>query len=542
VLLLFFVYLILFPAPTRVNQTPVGERFIKSKIIPDQARALANAFKHAIAKPFKNTLVKKNSFDTNEQQLSISNPPSNFIENPDQQLNELSNDSYESTSPIPLTPPAKPPRHNDESSSSSSIEINSPPPAKPPRHFSLYKKEKNEDLIQQTDAVLKKVLNLVDTFGTNPNIETFTVQPTRIAMNTDISSRTKTFDNKTDRPLSITSLPSSDDGVPTEIIQLARDLTDNILQNLGKEFEKHLLYDKLSQLEQQQQQQKTSRDNPPSFPHPIVTTHITPTHSTTRPLMFVSYDTKKPVSPLLDIVTIKSKPSFITSVTVSSPPQPVVSSITTITNSDDDLNSTSTLISNSSQTSHRPNLLQTSSKQGSLDSIDNTLYDNTVFQTRNTGNATPVHSLLSDYDNLHGSYGSLNDDNHPAQIMPPPLPSSSEKTSSTVSSSTTTIYESLDNYPSLSSSATSPTYASAVSTFNTGGTTTPQRLNSDINDDDFIQSVNIDRSSQGRICTTTKHGDIHFSLACLLPFFSSSIGMEKIQICFIYVYIFIYIK
>ena len=538
---MFLVYLILFPAPTRVNQTPVGERFIKSKIIPEQARALANAFKHALVKPFKNTLVKKNSFDTNEQQLTSSNPPSNLIENPDQQLNEISNDSCESTSPVPLTPPAKPPRHNEESSSSSSIEINSPPPAKPPRHFSLYRKEKHEDLIQQTDAVLKKVLNLVDTFGTNPNIETFTVQPTRIAMNTDISSITKTFDHKAPRPLSITSLSSSDDGIPTEIIQLARDLTDNILQNLDKEFEKHILFDKLSQLKQKQQQQETSRDNPPSFPHPIVTTHITPTHSTARPLMFVAYDTKKPVSPLLDIVTIKSKPSFITSVTVSSPAQPVVSSIKTITNSDDELNSsTSTLIPNSSQTSHRPKLLQTSSKQSSLDSFDNTLYDNTVFQTRNTGNATPVHSLLSDYDNLHGSYGSLNDDNHPAQIISPPLPSSFEKTSSTVSSSTTTIYESLDNYPSHSSSATSPTYASAVSTFNTGGTTTPQRLNSDISDEDFIQSVNADRSSRGRIyITITKHGDNHFSLACLLPFFSSSIGMEKIQICLIYMSIYL---
>jgi hypothetical protein len=540
--LYFFLNLIVFPAPTRVHQTPVGERFLKSRIIPDQARALANALKDAVVKPLKKTIIKKKSFDANlnEQPLTISNPSSNFVDNFDQQLNDTSNDSYESASPVALTPPpAKPPRQNDESGSSSSIEINSPPPAKPPRHFSLYRKDKHEDFIQQTDTIVKKVLNLVDSFGTNPpssDIETFVVEPTRIATNTDISSTTKSFDDKTAKPMNITSVSSSDQIVPPEIIQLATDLTDNILQRIEKEFDEenrltnnnqHVLFNKLSQLEQQQ----TYRDNTPSFPHPIVTTHISPINSTSRPLMFVSFDsapkTIKTVSPLLDIITIRPKPSFTTSVTVTSPPSPIVSSITTITNSDDELNSTSTLIP-----TDRPKLSHTSS----LDSNETISYDNTVFLPQNPGNATPAHSLLSDYDNLRGSYGSLNDDNHPTQITyppVPPLPSSSETMSSTASSSTTTIYESLDDYPSRSSSTTtSPTYISAVSTFNTGGTTTPHRLNSDISDEDLVESFSLERSSRGRL--HTKHGDVHFSLACLLPFFSSSIGMEKANFISIY--------
>ena len=72
---------------------------------------------------------------------SVANRSSATIENSDNLLNETFVDSLESTSPIALTPPpAKPPRHNDESGSSSSTDISSPP-AKPPRHFSLYSNE-----------------------------------------------------------------------------------------------------------------------------------------------------------------------------------------------------------------------------------------------------------------------------------------------------------------------------------------------------------------------------------------------------------------
>ena len=140
--------------------------------------------------------------------------------------------------------------------------------------------------------------------------------------------------------------------------------------------------------------------------------------STSRPLMFVSLDSgfniTKAFSPLLDIVTTKSTPKITTSVTVISPPQPEVSSTTTHNiNSDDEdqLNSTSTLMPNSSIASDRSKFLQTSSKESSIDSNDTNPYDNTIFQQQqNTGSATPARSLLSDYDNLHGSYGSLNDD------------------------------------------------------------------------------------------------------------------------------------
>jgi hypothetical protein len=134
------------------------------------------------------------------------------------------------------------------------------------------------------------------------------------------------------------------------------------------------------------------------------------------------------------------------------------------------------------------------------------------------GIGTPTRSLLSDYDNLHGSYGSLNDDNQPTPTVTPPLPSLS-----TASSSMTTIYESLDNFPSSSSATTSQTYISAVSTFNTDGTRTPsQRFNSDMSDEDLVESFDIDRSSQGI-------GTAMFisSLACLSPFLFPSIGMAK---------------
>jgi hypothetical protein len=530
VLLLFFVYLILFPAPTRVNQTPVGERLIKSKIIPEQARALANALKHAVVNPFKKTITKKKSFDTNliEQQLTssyqpiFSNQSSIIIENSDQQLNEISIDSVESISPGTLTPPpAKPPRQTDETDSSSSNDIiHSVPPAKPPRHFSLYE---NEHLMQQTENVVKKVLDLADTYGTvsqddkdmnvlrEPSlgkfrtsgslkpIQRFTVQPTRIAMNSHVPIKTISFDNEINKPMIITSVSSSTDKiVPKEITQLARDLTENILQDIQRDLQiqnpnQQVLF---AQLEQQQQTNTTSYNTTPSFPHSIVTTHVSPTHSASRPLMFVSLDTEssnptKVVSPLHEIVTTKSTPIFTTSVRVISLPPTLVSSTTTVSNFDDEINN------NNNKTSDRSKSLQTICKQSSLDSNDTPTNDNTVFSSQNTDNATSARSLLSDYDNLHGSYGSVHDDNQPTPIISPPLPSSSETISSTASSSTTTIYESLDNFST--SSPTSPSYVSAVSTFNTGGTTTPsQRFNSDISDEDFIEIFDIERLSQGR--------------------------------------------
>ena len=207
--------------------------------------------------------------------------------------------------------------------------------------------------------------------------------------------------------------------------------------------------------------------------------------------MSVSLDSEVPLtpiskrSPLLEIVTIKPTPIFTTSVTVtSSSSSSLVSSTATITNFEDDLGSTSTLIPSSHKQSNSGEI---NSKRNSIDSSDLTSYDN----SQTTGNATPARSLLSEYDNLHGSYGSLNDDNHTTHTATPLLPSSS--------SSMTTIYESLDNFPSSSSStATSRTYVSAVSTFNTGGTRTPsQRLNSDISDEDLVDSFDIERSSQG---------------------------------------------
>jgi hypothetical protein len=46
-------------ATTSQSVPPVGERLIKSKIIPDQARALAHALKHAVVKPLKKTMMPK---------------------------------------------------------------------------------------------------------------------------------------------------------------------------------------------------------------------------------------------------------------------------------------------------------------------------------------------------------------------------------------------------------------------------------------------------------------------------------------------------
>ncbi|CAF1554466.1 unnamed protein product, partial [Rotaria sordida] len=573
-------------SPTRTNLpsqtvTPVGERLIKSKIIPEQARALAHALKHAVVKPLKKTIATKKmkslDINTNESPItqSLTNRSSIISENSDNIVNETSVDSYESINPLALTPPpAKPPRHNDESGSSSSIEINSPP-IKPPRHFSLSSNNNNDDdgLIQQTDNVVKKVLNLVDTFGIisdndhnmnilrqtsssssqinaqqqqqqqqqptniveyeNENlnnfhtINTFTVDPTRVILQTDSSLKTKSFDESTIKKSLFPILSSSNDNqTPIEITQIANNLTDNIFEDIEKKFEKQNqsnnfniiinnnrqnLLDKLSM----QSSNNIFRHNTPLLPQSLALTHPASIQSTTRPLMFVShepsYNITKTISPLLDIVTTKSIPKITTSVTVVSPPQPEISSIiTTNINSDDEeqLNSSSTLIPNSSIASDRSKFLLTSSKESSIDSNDTNLSDNAISQQLNTGSATPARSLLSDYDNLHGSYGSLNDDTQqPLSSLPSASSASSEAISSMPTSSTTTtiaaaavvptismstINESFESLPSLSTE----TYVTAMNTLTnntpSGSTILTQRINSYISDEDLVESHDIE--------------------------------------------------
>lgn len=520
------------PAPTRV-----GERLIKSKNIPEQARAFASALKQAVVKPLKRSINKKKSLDTtaHEHQLlrshpppplpivqSLSNLPSTYLTNSDHHLNELSVDSYESTSLMAITPPpAKPPRQNEESSSSSSMDIHSPPPAKPPRHFSVYKTVDELNALRQTttDQFVR-----IQTSESLKQVEPFTVQPIRVAVKTDVPLRTESFAQS---PVTISTKHEQ-----SFVEKYATNLTDEILHQSKKQIHqsnRERLLNKLSQLEQQQQQEeeKTSQssgDIPSSFPRSMVTTHISPNHSTKRPVMFLPFDSNTHFlptnkrSPLLEIVTIKPTPTFKTSVTVtssSSSSSLASSSTPTITNSVEDLiRDTSTFI---------PTTDHQQSKRTSIDSHDLTSYDNNLI----TGNETPSRSLHSDYDNIHGSYGSLIDDNQTPRLPSP----------STVSSSMTTIYESLDNFPSSASTTTSRTYVSAVSTFNTGGTRTPsQRLNSDISDEDLVELWDIERSSQGRMREReTKHETIHhiFLLACHCPsfhgLFSQQLAWRKIS-------------
>jgi hypothetical protein len=350
----------------------------------------------------------------------------------------------------------------------------------------------------------------------------------------------------------------NDNSTPFEITQLATNLTENIFEEVEKEFEKQDKSTNLNLITNNDREnllEKLStnnifRDNAPSLPQSIATTHPSSIQSTSRPLMFVPLDSgfniTKAFSPLLDIVTTKSTPKITTSVTVISPPQPELSSTTTTNiNSDDEeqLNSTSTLMPNSIA-SDRSKFLQNSSKESSIDSNDTNLYDNTTLQQQqqqNTGSATPARSLISDYDNLHGSYGSLSDDTQQLPPPPPPPSSSSSSTSEAIpsipttnTSSISTIYESLDTAPSSSST---PTFVSALSTLandNTSGSEiATKRINSDISDEDLVESHDIEtpiltsinpfRSSKGRIAShyiqIIKHEHIYsvFLLACLNP-------------------------
>ena len=597
----------LFAAPSRAVSAQaapaVSERLIKSKIIPDQARALAHALKHAVVKPLKKTMMpKKKSIENTLSEQSttsgiiVQQSPANVsplvIETLDQIVNETSVDSLESTSPIALTPPpAKPPRQGEESGSSSSAEIHSPP-AKPPRHFALYSHEQSEGLIQQTDTVVKKVLTLVDTFGTisNDDVDMSVLRQTSPAIyvqqpsnntetdsqstispsnsenlpNLETSERMKISNDETNinldspdvessiNPTMAADEPSSfptiqefeqitdDELPPLEITELAKNLTASLFEELEKEFEKRDYFASTQvQIERERQNfveqlppSTSFREQAPTLPQSIVTPQPTQTQSTTRPLMLVSLDSgfnvAKAFSPLIDIATSKPVPKVTTSVTIISPPQLEVSStsaaiLSNDNDSDDDepLNSTSTLMPNSSVASDRSKFLQSSSKESSVDSNDTNLYDNSIVPQYNAGSTTPARSLISDYDNLHGSYGSLDDDNQSStgfQSMQLPAAVSTETMPSipTSSSSMSTIYETADTMSTSSTNTiTSRTYVSAMSTLNSDpkSGSTGHRLNSDISDEDLVESYEIEtptltsvnpfRSSEGRILSHT---------------------------------------
>jgi hypothetical protein len=205
----------------------------------------------------------------------------------------------------------------------------------------------------------------------------------------------------------------------------------------------------------------------------------------------------------------------------------------------------------SSIASDRSKFLQTSSKESSIDSTDTNPYDASLSQQLNAGSATPARSLISDYDNLHGSFGSLNDDaaqQLQQQQAPPsfpadsvPLSSSSETIQSmptTNASSISTIYETAENYSTSSSNTnateTSPSYVSALSTLNSDGTsgsvTPAQRLNSDISDEDLVESYDVEtplltpvnplRASKGRIASHATRQSICWHAVICLVFFS----------------------
>ena len=546
-------------------------------------------------------MTKKKSLDINVNEQATASALANsspiMIENSDNLLNETFVDSIESTSPIAvMPPPAKPPHLNDESvSSSSSTEINSPP-AKPPRHFSLYNNDEDDGLIQQTDSAVKKVLNLVDTFGmisdndndmnilrqTSPvpiyiqqasskselnsqtstdsqTFHTFTVDPARTPLSSNSSLITKALDESVaiDSHLSMSSpssdlsflsnnksaeIKSNDNSTPIGVIQLSAKLTDNIFEEIKEELKKDDISTNLSTvinndrqnlLDKLSTQSKTTNnafhDNIPSLSQSMETIHTSSSsiQSTSRPLTFLPLDsgsnTIKAFSPLINIAKARPTLNVTTSVTVaSSSPAETSSSTTTMTttradvNSDDEeqLNSTSTLIPNSSIASDRSRFVQTSSKGSSFDSTDTNPFENITSQQVNTGAATPARSLLSDYDNLRGSYESLNDDAQQAPSLPSPPSALSETMPSmptTTTTSMSTIYESLDTIPSTSTA----TFETARSTLNNDNASNvvaeTKRKNSDISDEELVEShgietpvltsVNSFRFSKGRIAS-----------------------------------------
>ncbi|CAF4501953.1 unnamed protein product, partial [Rotaria magnacalcarata] len=241
----------------------------------------------------------------------------------------------------------------------------------------------------------------------------------------------------------------------------------------------------------------TFRDNVPTLPQSVATTHPAPTQSTTRPLMIVSLDSgfniAKTITPMLDSMTTKQTPKITTNVTIISPAQPELSSVlTTNSNSDDEdqLNSSSTLMPNSSIASDRSKFLQSSSKESSIDSNDTNLSDIAILQQLNTGCATPARSLLSDYDNLHGSYGSLDDDAQQPLAFPTTSLTSSEFVP-TIPITTTTSLSTIDE--SIDSLTSSSTIINKLHTDNTTDTqSATQRANSYISDEDLVESYDVE--------------------------------------------------
>ncbi|CAF0736894.1 unnamed protein product, partial [Didymodactylos carnosus] len=227
------------PEEKSVSRTSnVAERLSKSKIIPEPARALANALKHAVVKPLKKTMNKMRSFDStttssiNNNELSsvdtqkvsqetvsestgielqhhpsiVYPPPHTSPSIDDEKHSDIIKSTIVSTeehtlsepstpvttfldsvtlSSLLLTdlPPTNPPQHRDSSSSADVLTplLSATPPVKPPRKFIphddlIFNSNNNDEslldnynLIQQTDDVVKKVLNIVDTFGMPDN-------------------------------------------------------------------------------------------------------------------------------------------------------------------------------------------------------------------------------------------------------------------------------------------------------------------------------------------------------------------------------------
>lgn len=212
----------------------LGERLSKSKIIPNQARAFANALKEAFVRPLRKNLIKRKSSETRmndnkfDRNLSRSSLPNELISS------ELSVDSNDSTTTRTSTPPPPPKparRFDDSESESDSIDVTVLPPAKPPRLYSVYKREHHPDLIQQTDEIVKRVLRLVRTFDSPTNDE---------------------------------------NSIPNEIIQFASNVTNRILEDLPN----------CLMLENSNQQKKS-----------IVTLRVSSSHNETfRPSMKVTLD------------------------------------------------------------------------------------------------------------------------------------------------------------------------------------------------------------------------------------------------------------
>jgi hypothetical protein len=497
----------------RAQSVAVGERRSKSKFIPSQARALANVLKQAVVQPLKRTITKRKSFETNVHDQPIDRSSSSI----DQRVCELSIDSNESTSLVLLTPPpAKPPRQINESdsSSSSAIDLRTCPPAKPPRLFSLLNKvDDARDVIEPTDTIVTNTFNLVDTFA-SPLLSTIESidHPTsskRLPSISDTTSVQITVDSllnkSTNMPTTfdafervIPTLRSceycSDDFIPTEMIQLANTQgktilndsheTHNVLSTTMNNHDSTMSID-------QANMQNIVREHRSALSQSRVTMHVSPARTTTtrRPLMFVSLDStvksRKAISSAVDIATTTSTPLISTSVRVTGPLPMLVSSNATVTHTNGEHHTCSTVTSR-----HDSSIsLATSNKQSSQTSINTLTYDSGVFFPTNLQSCMSTHALQSNYDDRRHSYDNLTDRHTIVSSIRSLAPCQ------THSSSISTVYETFDNEPS---STTSPTYLSALSTFNTNDTSISVRCYSDRTDDDPLDSFDVDSSSKGR--------------------------------------------